>query len=145
MRSQRPDERPDDVTQRIVILGGGPAGYEAGLVAAELGADVTIVADEGLGGNSVLWDCVPSKALIVAAEAMGWLHTANGLGVHVAGVPAEHEAPADRTIVDFPALSRIRRRGSQEPPRSDPGLAAPRPTPIGGLGEGPDPPDSPGR
>lgn len=106
MRSQRPDERPDDVTQRIVILGGGPAGYEAGLVAAELGADVTIVADEGLGGNSVLWDCVPSKALIVAAEAMGWLHTANGLGVHVAGVPAEHEAPADRTIVDFPALSR---------------------------------------
>jgi pyruvate/2-oxoglutarate dehydrogenase complex dihydrolipoamide dehydrogenase (E3) component len=91
---------------RIVILGGGPAGYEAGLVAAELGADVTIVSDEGLGGNSVLWDCVPSKALIVAAEAMGWLHTANGLGVHVAGVPEDEEVPADRTIVDFPKLSK---------------------------------------
>ena len=73
---------------RIVILGGGPAGYEAALVAGELGADVTIVTDEGLGGNGVLWDVVPSKALIVAAEAMGWLHTANLLGVHVAGMDA---------------------------------------------------------
>ena len=69
------------MTQRIVILGGGPAGYEAALVAAELGADVSIVADEGLGGNSVLWDCVPSKALIVASEAMGWLSMAQSMGV----------------------------------------------------------------
>lgn len=54
---------------RIVIIGGGPAGYEAALVACDLDADVTVVANEGLGGNCVLWDCVPSKALIVAAEA----------------------------------------------------------------------------
>lgn len=94
------------MTQRIVILGGGPAGYEAGLVAAELGADVTIVASEGLGGNSVLWDCVPSKALIVAAEAMGWLHTANGMGVQVAGVAQHEDVTGDRTIVDLPVLSR---------------------------------------
>jgi NAD(P)H dehydrogenase (quinone) len=69
------------VSQRIVILGGGPAGYEAALVAGELGADVTVVTDEGLGGNCVLWDCVPSKALIVAAEAMGWVNNAESLGV----------------------------------------------------------------
>ena len=101
------------MTKRIVILGGGPAGYEAGLVAAELGADVTIVADEGLGGNSVLWDCVPSKALVVAAEAMGWLHTANRMGVHVTelerarqrGDAPSIEEPADRTTVDFPVLA----------------------------------------
>jgi NAD(P)H dehydrogenase (quinone) len=86
--------------QRIVILGGGPAGYEAALVAAELGADVTIVADEGLGGNSVLWDCVPSKALIVAAEAMGWVHNADALGVHLAGGQR-----ADRSVVDFPKVA----------------------------------------
>lgn len=93
------------MSQRIVILGGGPAGYEAGLVAAELGAEVTIVTDEGLGGNSVLWDCVPSKALIVAAEAMGWLHTASELGVHVTGVREHEDIAADRTIVDLPKLS----------------------------------------
>jgi len=66
---------------QIVILGGGPGGYEAALVAAEHGADVTIVTREGLGGNSVLWDCVPSKALVVSAEAMGWLQSAHRLGV----------------------------------------------------------------
>jgi NAD(P)H dehydrogenase (quinone) len=86
------------VSQRIVILGGGPAGYEAALVATELGADVTIVSDEGLGGNSVLWDSVPSKALIVAAEAMGWVHLADELGVRL---PQE----VDRAIVDFPRVA----------------------------------------
>jgi NAD(P)H dehydrogenase (quinone) len=90
-----------DVAQQIVIIGGGPAGYEAALVAAELGANVTIVADEGLGGNSVLWDCVPSKALIVAAEAMGWLEAANRMGIHVHDTPGDAGEPR----VDYPALS----------------------------------------
>jgi NAD(P)H dehydrogenase (quinone) len=98
------------VSQRIVILGGGPAGYEAGLVAAELGADITIVSDEGLGGNCVLWDCVPSKALIVAAEAMEWVHTADSMGVHVAGIEQ-----LDRTVVNFPQVAeRVLRLGSNQ-------------------------------
>lgn len=85
----------------MVILGGGPAGYEAALVAGELGADVTIVTDEGLGGNCVLWDCVPSKALIVAAEAMGWVHIADDLGVRIPDVER-----VDRSVVDFPAVAK---------------------------------------
>ena len=92
--------------QRIVILGGGPAGYEAALVAAELGASVTIVADEGLGGNSVLWDSVPSKAMIVAAEAMGWLEIAAEMGVHVANPTAASSDPPDGcAVVDLPEVS----------------------------------------
>lgn len=71
--------------QRIVILGGGPGGYEAALVAAEQGADVTVVSREGLGGNSVLWDCVPSKAMIVSSVAMGAMQTASRLGVTLQG------------------------------------------------------------
>ncbi|OEV03654.1 NAD(P)H-quinone dehydrogenase [Streptomyces oceani] len=55
---------------RIVIIGGGPGGYEAALVAAQLGADVTVVDCDGLGGASVLTDCVPSKTLIATAEVM---------------------------------------------------------------------------
>ena len=81
---------------RIVIIGGGPGGYEAALVAAEHGADVTIVAKEGLGGNSVLWDCVPSKAMIVSADAMGWMQSAHRLGVrHPKGVELGSEASVD--------------------------------------------------
>jgi pyruvate/2-oxoglutarate dehydrogenase complex dihydrolipoamide dehydrogenase (E3) component len=55
--------------QRVVVLGGGPGGYEAALVAAQLGADVTVVDRDGLGGACVLTDCVPSKALIAIADA----------------------------------------------------------------------------
>ncbi|AXK37354.1 NAD(P)H-quinone dehydrogenase [Streptomyces armeniacus] len=55
---------------RIVIIGGGPGGYEAALVAAQLNAEVTVVDCDGLGGASVLTDCVPSKTLIATAEVM---------------------------------------------------------------------------
>lgn len=66
---------------RIVVIGGGPGGYEAALVAAELGADVTVCDRTGLGGACVLWDCVPSKTLCTSAEAVTWLEQAPDLGV----------------------------------------------------------------
>ena len=56
--------------KRVVIIGGGPGGYEAALVAAQLGAEVTVVDTDGLGGSAVLTDCVPSKTLIATAELM---------------------------------------------------------------------------
>ena len=49
---------------RIAIVGGGPAGYEAALVAVQLGAEVTLVDRDGVGGQCVLSDCVPSKTFI---------------------------------------------------------------------------------
>ena len=66
---------------RIVIIGGGPAGYEAALVAAQLGADVTVVERDGIGGASVLTDCVPSKAFIAAAGAMTSVRDSAVLGL----------------------------------------------------------------
>ena len=51
----------------VVIIGGGPGGYEAALVAAQLGAQVTLIDRDGLGGSAVLTDCVPSKTLVAAA------------------------------------------------------------------------------
>lgn len=76
----------------IVIIGAGPAGYEAALVAAEHDQQVTLVADDGMGGNSVLWDCVPSKSLIVSADAMGWMQSADRLGVRLADGTEVHQA-----------------------------------------------------
>jgi NAD(P)H dehydrogenase (quinone) len=69
-------------SQRVVIIGGGPGGYEAAHVAAQLGAEVTIVDTDGVGGSAVLTDCVPSKTLIATAEVMSELADAAELGVN---------------------------------------------------------------
>ena len=66
----------------VTIIGGGPGGYEAALVAAQLGADVTVVDRDGIGGSAVLTDCVPSKTLIATSEVMNRLEIAPGLGIH---------------------------------------------------------------
>jgi pyruvate/2-oxoglutarate dehydrogenase complex dihydrolipoamide dehydrogenase (E3) component len=68
---------------RVVIVGGGPGGYESGLVAAQLGAEVTIVDTDGVGGSAVLTDCVPSKTLIATAELMTDVSGAAELGVNL--------------------------------------------------------------
>ena len=80
---------------RIVILGGGPAGYEAALVATQFGADVTLVEDEGIGGSCVLADCVPSKTFIASAGGRTDTRQAGHLGIDIAGavsvdVPVVH-------------------------------------------------------
>jgi dihydrolipoamide dehydrogenase len=67
--------------QRIAILGGGPGGYEAALVGAQLGADVTVVDEDGLGGACVLTDCVPSKTLIETSSTMTVFNGAANLGI----------------------------------------------------------------
>ena len=70
---------------RIAIVGGGPAGYEAALVAVQLGAQVTLVDRDGVGGMCVLADCVPSKTFIATSEAMTNLSQADRVGVHAEG------------------------------------------------------------
>ncbi len=66
---------------RVVIVGGGPGGYESALVAAQLGAEVTVVDTDGAGGSAVLTDCVPSKTLIATAELMTDMGDAAELGI----------------------------------------------------------------
>ncbi|WP_245604242.1 NAD(P)H-quinone dehydrogenase [Nocardioides aequoreus] len=84
--------------RRIAIVGGGPGGYEAALVAAQLGAQVTVVDSDGLGGSAVVTDCVPSKTLIATAELMTELGDAPELGVEF----KDHEGdPAHEVAVDL--------------------------------------------
>jgi pyruvate/2-oxoglutarate dehydrogenase complex dihydrolipoamide dehydrogenase (E3) component len=70
---------------RVVVIGGGPGGYEAALVAAQLGADVIVVDTDGVGGSAVLTDCVPSKTLVATAERMTEIEEASELGITFAG------------------------------------------------------------
>ena len=73
---------------RIVILGGGPAGYEAALVAAARGpevAQVSVVDADGIGGAAVLCDCVPSKTFIASTGLRTELRRAPlGLDIDIA-------------------------------------------------------------
>jgi len=73
----------------VVIIGGGPGGYESALVAAQLGADVTVIDSDGLGGSAVITDCVPSKTLIATAELMAEMEEAGELGISFAGPGGE--------------------------------------------------------
>ena len=82
---------------RVAILGGGPGGYEAALVAAQLGAEVTVIDEDGLGGACVLTDCVPSKTLIESSSTMTSLGRSASLGLQLAdgaNPVVEVDAPA---------------------------------------------------
>jgi dihydrolipoamide dehydrogenase len=96
-------------TSRVVIVGGGPGGYEAGLVAAQLGAEVTLVDSDGVGGSAVLTDCVPSKTLIATAELLTDVEGAGELGVELASSVVRVETMR-RVSVD---LARVNARVKQ--------------------------------
>jgi NAD(P)H dehydrogenase (quinone) len=96
---------------KIVIIGGGPGGYEAALVAAQLGADVTVVDSDGLGGACVLTDCVPSKTLIATSGMMAALERASALGIRAEAGPDPGQGANGRALatVDAPRLySRVK-------------------------------------
>jgi dihydrolipoamide dehydrogenase len=83
------------MTVRFVIIGGGPAGTQAASQAARLGAEVTVVERDVLGGSANLWDCIPSKAMIATGGAMSLTRRAHEMGL------ANLEA-----ALDFEALRR---------------------------------------
>ncbi len=67
----------------IVVLGGGPGGYVAAIRAAQLGLKTCVVDEQPLGGVCVNWGCIPSKALLKAAELYQDIqHVAPQMGIH---------------------------------------------------------------
>lgn len=66
---------------RFVIIGGGPAGHQAATYAARLGAEVTLIERDVVGGAAHLWDCVPSKAMIATGGAIGAARRAAEMGL----------------------------------------------------------------
>ncbi len=73
---------------RFVIVGGGPAGVEAAATASRLGAEVTLIERDVVGGAANLWDCIPSKTMI----AIGGMITSLRRGLAL-GLPQMHGSP----------------------------------------------------
>ncbi len=69
------------MTVRFVVVGGGPAGVQAASTAARLGAQVTLVERDVVGGAANLWDCVPSKAMIATGSLVALAKRANVRGL----------------------------------------------------------------
>src|SRR5579862_4632779 len=66
---------------RFVIVGGGPGGNTAATYAARLGARVTLIERDIVGGAAHLWDCIPSKTMIATGGAMSFTRRIEGMGL----------------------------------------------------------------
>lgn len=99
--------------KRIVIIGGGPAGYEAALVAAARDSAVTVVDSDGIGGACVLFDCVPSKTFIASTGVRTELRRASGLGFDISIEDAKISLPQINNRVKTLARSQSADIGAQ--------------------------------
>lgn len=73
------------MTTKITILGAGPGGYIAAIRAAQLGAEVTVIEKENVGGTCLNWGCIPSKIMITTAEMLERFHRAKAFGIALEG------------------------------------------------------------
>ena len=81
---------------RFVIIGGGPAGNTAATYAARLGAEVTLIERDTIGGAAHLWDCIPSKTMIATGGAMSFSRRIHGMGLEHQDAEVDIDALTDR-------------------------------------------------
>ena len=72
-----------NVTYDLVVIGGGPAGYAAAIRAGQLGKKVACIELDRAGGTCLNWGCIPSKALLKAAETVENIRHAADFGISV--------------------------------------------------------------
>ncbi len=84
------------MSTRFVIIGGGPAGNTAATYAARLGASVTMIERDVVGGAAHLWDCIPSKTMIATGGAMSFVRRSTGMGLEQANAAVDTEALSAR-------------------------------------------------
>ena len=69
----------------VIVIGGGPGGYVAAIRASQLGMSAAVVEREHLGGICLNWGCIPTKALLRAAEIKHNIEHAADFGIEVSG------------------------------------------------------------
>lgn len=73
------------MVQKITIIGAGPGGYVAAIRAAQLGADVTVIEQDNVGGTCLNWGCIPSKVMKTTAEMLESFRRAKEFGITLKG------------------------------------------------------------
>ncbi|WP_455243020.1 dihydrolipoyl dehydrogenase [Petrachloros mirabilis] len=81
------------MSKHIAILGAGPGGYVAAVRAAQLGARVSVIESQALGGVCLNWGCIPSKALLSVIELGDKVKkSGSSMGLQIAG-PISYSLP----------------------------------------------------
>ena len=83
------------MAKSIIIIGGGPGGYTAAIRAAQLGAQVTLIEQDALGGTCLNRGCIPTKALLQSADILAQTRDAATFGVS-----------AEKVTLDFSAVTK---------------------------------------
>ncbi len=78
---------PETLRPRVLVLGGGPGGYVAAIRAGQLGLDTVLVEAARVGGTCLIRGCIPSKALIHAADRFADMAGGKTLGIAIDGAP----------------------------------------------------------
>ncbi len=86
-------------TKHLIIIGGGPGGYVAAIRATQLGAQVTVVEQDALGGVCLNWGCIPSKTLLSIIELGHKVQQGHEFGLVVSG-PVSYDLEAMRAQKD---------------------------------------------
>jgi len=90
----------EHINTKVLVVGGGPGGYVAGIRAGQLGLDTTLVEADKLGGTCLIRGCIPSKAVIhVAGEFEAMVHATQASGRHGISLKAQ-------PTLDMPELVR---------------------------------------
>lgn len=75
--------------KNMVIIGGGPGGYVAAIRAAQLGGKVTLIEKDELGGTCLNRGCIPTKAMLRAAELLDLMETSKDFGIHTGEISVD--------------------------------------------------------
>lgn len=102
-----PGEKKTVIT-RIAIIGAGPGGYVAAIEAARLGAVVTVIEREEVGGTCLNWGCIPTKTWKTAAGYADTVRMAGEYGVITHG---EAEIDLRRLLARKRTVVEIQRKG----------------------------------
>jgi dihydrolipoamide dehydrogenase len=111
-----PEDRSESSTFDAVVLGGGPAGYAFALRGALLGLKIALVERDKVGGTCLHRGCIPTKALLHAAETMDSINEASKLGITVsdptfewAKVQSSKEEPIKKLHAGLQAVIKARK------------------------------------
>ena len=80
----------------IIIIGGGPAGYEAALYGARYGGNITLIEDHKIGGTCLNYGCIPTKTLIERGALYNKMMHASEMGIHNDHVELDYESMQDQ-------------------------------------------------